>query len=652
MNEITKVKYVKWNQEFEDTYFYQGEDLGVIYTRDFTKFRLWAPTAQSVMVNLYRQGIGDNLIETTPLVKADKGTWIAQINRDLDKVYYTYSVTVDGITREAIDPYAKAAGVNGLRGMVIDMEKTNPLHWEVDRKPEFKTIEDAVIYELHVRDLSIDSSSGILEKGKYLGLTQTGTKNIDGLSTGLDHIKELGITHLHLLPVYDYGTVDELRLDAPQFNWGYDPENYNVPEGSYATDPFHGEVRIKEFKQMVKTLHENGIRVVMDVVYNHTYATADSTFNKIVPGYYYRMDGEVFTNGSGCGNETASERVMVRKYIMDSVLYWAKEYHIDGFRFDLMQVHDMETMRQIEKSLHELDPSIILYGEGWKGGDSALDETTSAKKENASQLEGISFFNDDIRDGIKGHVFSFNEPGFVNGGKKMEEEIRFGVVGAIAHKGVKKKPWAISPSQSVNYVSAHDDLSLWDKLATTNPNDSIEDRIRMNKLAAAIVFTSQGVPFLQAGEEILRTKPSEETGKLFEENSFRSSDFVNSIKWNMKKEHMEIFEYYKGLIAFRKEHPALRMRTAQEVNQFLRFLKWQKRNVVSYIIEKPTTEEKSEKLCVIHNANRKSVMVSIPRGNWKIYINGKQAGTKVIREFTGNKVQVEPIATLVMCQEK
>lgn len=649
MNLTTVFTTNKWDSHFDENYHYQGNDLGATYSKEKTEFRLWAPTAVEVELRLYKDGHSDSLIESVLMTPKPRGIWYTQIHRDLDNIYYTYHVKVDGTINEAVDPYAKAVGVNGNRGMIIDLSKTNPEGWEEDVKPEFRDIENAIIYELHVRDLSIDSSSGIKEKGKYLGLTETGTKNEHGLATGLDHLIELGITHLHLLPIYDYATVNEAELDKPQFNWGYDPKNYNVPEGSYSTDPFHGETRINELKQMIQVLHKNGIRVVMDVVYNHTYETEQSWFNKIVPGYYYRMRDNEFTNGSGCGNETASEHSMVRKYIIDSLLYWVKEYHIDGFRFDLMQVHDIETMNLIHSTLQEIDPSIILYGEGWRGGDSALEDSISAKKENAPFMKGISFFNDDIRDGIKGSVFLESDPGFVNGGIKKEDTIRFGVVGAVAHKSVKRKPWAFSPAQSINYISAHDDLCLWDKLAMTSPNETEEIRMRMNKLAAAIIFTCQGVPFIQAGEELLRTKPSEDKDKMFDDNSFRSSDKVNSIKWERKTEYKHIFEYYKGLIAFRKAHPALRMSSAKEVAEHINFLKWQKKNVVSYIIKNYDNGETANRICVIYNANRKPVKITIPKGNWTIYVNDEKAGDIAIESFTGSKVIVPPISTLVLC---
>ena len=374
------------------------------------------------------------------------------------------------------------------------------------------------------------------------------------------------MTHVQILPSYDYATVDETKLDTAQFNWGYDPKNYNIPEGSYSTDPYHGEVRVNEMKQMIQTLHENGIRVNMDVVYNHTYNLADSWFQKTVPDYYYRKNGDNYSNGSGCGNETASERAMMRKYIVDSVVYWATEYHVDGFRFDLMGVHDLDTMKAVREALDQVDPSIMVYGEGWTGGESALPAAQQATKNHIYQLDRVGAFSDDIRDGIKGNVFDSLDKGFVSGKEGMEESIKFGVVAATPHPQVmiskndkKSTNWSGQPGQSINYISCHDNLTFWDKLAISNADDSEADRVKMNKLGSAIILTSQGVPFMQAGEEMLRSKPNEKSESGFDENSYCSPDATNSIKWDNKGNVIDTYEYYKGLIAFRKAHSALRM---------------------------------------------------------------------------------------------
>lgn len=643
-------------QELDQNYYYDGNDLGSICKEGVTSFRVWAPTAERVILCLYKEGTGDNLIQEILMEKQDNGTWYFLAEKDLHGIYYTYQIDIDGQTNEAVDVYAKAAGVNGERGMVVDLEKTNPDGWDKDEKPALRQLTDTIIYELHMRDLSADKSSNIQNVGKYIQFTEEGTKSKDGLATGIDHLKELGVTHVHLLPLHDYASVDEAHLEKPQFNWGYDPINYNVPEGSYSTDPFHGEVRIKEFKEMVRALHKNGIRVIMDVVYNHTYHSIDSNLNKTVPGYYYRMKDGEFANGSGCGNETASDHKMMRKYIIDSLCYWAKEYHIDGFRFDLMAIHDIDTMNEIVKEMKKIDPTIILYGEGWSSQPPLLDKKKLAFKDNAAKMPGIGMFNDDIRDTVKGNVFILDSPGFVNGKEGLEEYMKACVVGATKHSEVeydklkKMNQWALEPTQSINYVSAHDDITLWDKLACTNPQASVEDRKEMNKMAAGIVFTVQGIPFIQAGEEFLRTKPGKEPG-TFIEDSYNSPDSVNSLKWYSKKEEQEVYGYYEGLIAFRKAHPALRMTTAAMIEEYLHFLPVKQKNVVAYTIDKPVSDESAEQIAIIYNGNRKSVSVSIPKGEWNVYVNKKQAGVKVIDTLKiqeGDMVEVEPISIMVL----
>lgn len=644
------------SEAFEAQYTYEGDDLGAVYSKEKTAFRVWAPTAEKVSINLYKSGDGDDLIESVEMTKAEQGTWTYEKSGDLAGTYYTYSVTVDGETKEAVDPYAKAVGVNGNRGMVIDLESTNPDGFDKDTRPEYVNKTDAVIYELHVRDLSSDASSGIEQKGKFLGLTETGTTNSEGLSTGLDHMKDLGITHVHILPSFDYATVDETKLENEQFNWGYDPKNYNVPEGSYATDPYNGNIRVQEYKEMVQTLHENGIRVIMDVVYNHTFNTEESNFQKIVPDYYYRMNGELYSNASGCGNETASERSMMRKFMIDSVVYWAEEYHVDGFRFDLMGIHDIETMNAIREALNEVDPSILIYGEGWTSGDSTLPETERALKKNTSLLEGIAAFSDDIRDGIKGNVFDSLDKGFVSGGENLAEAIKYSVVGATENSQVDYDSyektngwWAGSPEQTINYASCHDNLTLWDKFAISNSDDSEEDRIKMNKLSSAIVFTSQGIPFIQAGEEMLRSKEMEDG--TFSENSYNLPDSVNSIKWENKGNTMEVYNYYKGLIALRKAHPAFRMTTTEQVQNNLTFLETENDKTVAYTINNSPNGESAESIFVAYNANTEEVVLEIPEGNWNVYVNGEKAGTEII-ETVSKTVSVSPISAVVLMKEE
>lgn len=639
---------------FDEAFAYDGDDLGAVYTKESTKFRVWAPTASEVSLNLYEKGDGDNLMETIPMQADVKGTWICEKTGDLNGVYYTYSVKIGDTVNETVDLYARSTGVNGDRGMILDLDATDPEGFENDVRPEFVNATDAVVYELHIRDLSSDASSGIQNTGKFLGLTETGTTNSEGLPTGLDHMKDLGITHVQILPSFDYASVDETKLDSNQFNWGYDPKNYNVPEGSYSTDPYNGEVRVKEMKEMVQTLHENDIRVIMDVVYNHTYNAEASWFQKTVPDYYYRKNGDNFSNASGCGNETASERAMMRKYIVESVVYWAEEYHVDGFRFDLMGIHDTETMMAVRAALDEVDPSIIIYGEGWTGGEAAIESSLQATKNHTYQMDRVGAFSDDIRDGIKGNVFDAYDTGFVSGKDGLEEVIKYGVVGATENEQINIEAieksnnfWSGQPGQCISYVSCHDNLTLWDKLATSNAADSEEDRIKMNKLASAIVFTSQGVPFIQAGEEMLRSKPSASSATGFDENSYCSPDSTNSLKWDNKGNVLDVYDYYKGLIAFRKAHGALRMTTAEDIQNNLTFVDGLDANVVAYTIANSPNGEIAEDLFVIYNGNATPTEVTLPEGKWDIYVNGEKAGCEVLGTAEG-KVTVDGISAMVL----
>lgn len=647
-HEKTKISYDKIfsSPEFEKEFVYLKKDLGANYSKKATKFRVWAPTAQDVLLNLYKEGEGENLIKTIPMEKDKKGTWVVEEKGDLDKIYYTYSVTVAGEKYEVVDIYAKAVGVNGKRGMIIDLKSTNPKGWSEVPRPKFEGQENTIVYEMHVRDFSIDNSSGIKNKGKYLGMVENGSKNSFGESTGIDYLKKLGVTHIQLLPVMDYASVDETRLNEKQFNWGYDPENYQVPEGSYSSNPYDGEVRIREFKEMIMEFHKNGIRVIMDVVFNHTAKTQDSNFNKIVPNYYYRKSGENFANASACGNETASERAMMRKYIVDTVVYWAKEYKVDGFRFDLMGIHDLETMNEVRKALDKVDKSIVVYGEPWAAGAPMLAKNEIATKENILKLDRVGAFNDDIRDGIKGSVFNSKDRGFATGKENQEERIKFGIVGAVEHSQVNYvKPWANSPIQSVNYASAHDNLTLWDKINSSNFEDSLENKKMMNKLSASIVFTSQGIIFFHGGEEILRSKINEE-GK-FDENSYKSSDFVNSIKWNLVTENKDILDYYRGLIEFRKDNPGLRLNTQREVTKNISFLTNMPKQMVGYLIEKDYSIGQEKDILIIHNARKEDVKLKLPKGNWGVYIDGKSASKEKLYEVTG-EITISEISTLIL----
>ena len=639
-----KMPNIYSTESFEAAYTYAGDDLGASWTAGKTSFRVWAPTAKSVTVNLYASGTEgtDDLLEQLPMTADVNGTWVAEKEGDLNGVYYTYTAEVGGQTNEIVDPYARTTGVNGKRAMVIDLASTNPEGWETDVNPNAGlTSNDAVIYELHVRDLSSDESSGITNVGKFLGLTETGTTTPGGVSTGLDHIKELGITHLHLLPVYDFGSVDETRLDEPQFNWGYDPVNYNVPEGSYATDPYNGEVRVREMKQMVKALHDNGISVIMDVVYNHVQSAGDFSVNRLVPGYFSRInDNGQYSNGSGCGNDTASERSMVRKFIVDSVVYWADEYHIDGFRFDLVGLLDTQTVNEIVEEVHKRHPDVIFYGEGWTmSTDVTKSGVTMATQTNSARTPGFAYFSDTIRDALKGSVFD-QKPGYVSGATGMEAIIRQTFMGLTS--------WCATPAQTVNYASCHDNNTLIDRIALSVPDASREDMIRMNNLAAAIYLTAEGIPFMQAGEEMLRTKPTADGG--FDHNSYSSPDSVNSLKWLTleNEEYQRVYAYYKGLIAFRKAHGVLRLNNAEDVRANVIAVDGLPANVVAFQLNGGVNGETSDGLFVIFNANNEAQEITLPEGTWDVYVNAEHAGTESIATITDGTATVEPISAMVL----
>ena len=539
------------SEYFVENYTYDGNDLGAVINGDNTTFKVWAPTASKVMLNLFEAGNGVDAYKTVDMVKGEKGVW-SYTEKCGHGTYYTYTVTTSVGTQEAVDPYAKATGVNGNRGMVVDLSKTNPTAWKQDNfSTGIDSYSDAIVWEVHVRDFSnkIQSSQ---YKGKYLAFTEHGLVNEFGQPVGIDYLKALGITHVHLLPVYDYATVDEANPDS-QFNWGYDPKNYNVPEGSYSTDPYNGEVRILEYKQMVQALHEAGIGVIMDVVYNHTY-DANSSFNKIVPYYYYRYTATgANSSASGCGNDTASERYMFGKFMVDSVSYWIEEYDLDGFRFDLMGLHDLATMQAVESAVHNIDPEALIYGEGWTMGSTITGEA-QANQGNISKITAtndaigtIAVFNDAIRDGLKGSVFTNTSKGYISGaGAGTLNNVLFGMRGGT---GVGPG-WTVKNSMVVNYMSAHDNNTLWDKLELSNGSDSVEKRLAMNRLGATMLLTSKGMVFFQAGEEMLRTKDGDE-------NSYKSSDAINNIDWSVLKTdcmQYDMMNYYKGLIAMRKTY--------------------------------------------------------------------------------------------------
>lgn len=542
---------------FEEYPIPEGKLVEMEYSPIETKFTLWAPTAEEVRVLLYDSGNEGSAYQTLSLEMGEDGIWNTSIKEDLKGKFYTFNVKVNGKwLGDTPGIMAKAVGVNGKRAAVIDLRSTDPEGWANDVRPLLKDYADIIVYEMHHRDFSLDSVSGIRNKGKFLALTELGTTTSQGEKTGIDHLKELGVTHVHILPSYDYASVDESKPDKAQYNWGYDPQNYNVPDGSYSTDPYKPDVRIKEFKQMVQALHKAGIRVVLDVVYNHTFNTEESNFERTVPGYFYRQtkDGKP-ANGSGCGNETASDRAMMRKYMVESVLYWINEYHIDGFRFDLMGIHDIETMNEIRAAVDKIDPSIFIYGEGWAASAPQLDQEELAMKANIYKMPRIAAFSDEMRDGLRGGWDDDRKGAFLIGQPGHEMSIKFGLVGAVKHPQVindsvnySKEPWALQPTQMISYVSCHDDMCLADRLKATMPDATDEERASLHKLAETFVFTSQGVPFIFAGDEMMRDKKGIH-------NSYNSPDSINTIDWRNKTIHHDVFDYVRELIILRKKSP-------------------------------------------------------------------------------------------------
>ena len=602
------------SEYFIENFIYDGDDLGAVIDGDNTVFKVWAPTASAVVLNLFEAGDGGEAFANVPMERGEKGVWSLTYPCG-HGTYYTYSVTTSLGTQEAVDPYARSAGVNGNRGMVLDLRATDPEGFRSSGwYRNISSYEEAVIWEVHVRDFSNTIASSRWP-GKYLAFTETGLTNSAGVAVGVDYLKDLGITHVHLQPVYDYATVDE-SSDKAQFNWGYDPKNYNVPEGSYATDPYDGAVRVNEFKQMVQSLHENGIGVVMDVVYNHTYSL-DSNLNRIVPYYYYRFaeDGNP-SNGSGCGNETASERAMYRKYIVDSVVYWATEYKVDGFRFDLMALHDVDTMQAVESALHAVNPKALIYGEGWTGGTTPLGSRRQASQANIAKvvatnggIGAVAVFNDAIRDGLKGSVFDLKNAGYINGkaGKSSAGKVLFGIVGGQKTSGVN---WQVDNAMVINYMSSHDNHTLWDKLHGTCPNASEEELLAMQRLGAGIVMISKGTPFFLAGEEMLRTKGGDG-------NSYASSDAVNNLDWEALVPGSAAYEmsrYYADLIALRTSHDFF---TKADVSAEILddgasiAVRWMKNGkLVAYAVINPGTEP---------------LPTDLPAGTWKVLLGSEDA---------------------------
>jgi pullulanase len=621
------------NQEFT----YHGNDLGAVYTAHSTTFKVWAPTVEKIAVVVY-ESFNDNLGEKYAMTMGEKGVWVLNLKGDFKNKYYNYLVSNDSVEKETPDIYTKGASVNGKKGMIVDFDSINPTNWDNHKRPLAINRTEAVIYEMHIRDFSVSEDSGIKNKGKYLGFTEKNTKTSEGIITGLDHLKDLGITHVHLLPVFDFASVDE---NNGGYNWGYDPYLYNVLEGSYATDSQDGTVRIREFKTMVQTLHENGIRVIMDVVYNHTFTTGNSPMDILVPGYYYRKDEDgKYTNGSGCKNETASEKPMMRKFIVDSIKFWAQEYKIDGFRFDLMALHDIDTMKEVVTEAKIINPNIIIYGEPWTGGPSSLLPSMQLRKGSQKGMQ-VSVFNDDIRNAIKGDNDG-SLLGFVNGGVGLEAEIKKGIVGGIKYSD-EIYNFTQEPGEAINYVSSHDNLCLYDKFEKSNYNNTPLEREKMNRLALSIVLTSQGVPFIQGGAEILRTKQGNH-------NSYNSGDIVNELEWSRKAEFVETYEYIKGLIALRKSQKVMTLDNASEVRKSLIFLETP-RNSVAYELTS-TFKGDYAKLIIIHNSNKEEIKVALPDDKaWKVLANeyevnkiGVNKGVKTCI----NEVSVPSISTYIL----
>ena len=622
------------------------------YTPEVTNFTLWAPTADEVRLMLFDAGDGGHAYETVSMVSDKEGTWTAKVEKDLIGKFYTFNVKIkDKWLGDTPGINAKAVGVNGKRAAIIDMKATDPEGWAQDKRPALASPADAVIYEMHHRDFSIDPSSGIQHKGKFLALTEEGTLSPEKLATGIDHLKELGVTHVHILPSYDYASVDETKLDENKYNWGYDPQNYNVPDGSYSTDPYNPSIRIKEFKQMVQALHKAGIRVVLDVVYNHTFNTAESNFERTVPGYFYRQmpDGS-FADGSACGNETASNRPMMRKYMVESVLHWLNEYHLDGFRFDLMGIHDITTMNEIRKAATAVDPSIIIYGEGWAASAPQLDQEELAMKANIYKMPRIAAFSDEMRDGLRGGWDDDRKGAFLIGQPGHEMSIKFGLVGAVKHPQVindsvnySKEPWALQPTQMISYVSCHDDMCLADRLKATMPDATDEERASLHKLAETFVFTSQGVPFIFAGDEMMRDKKGIH-------NSYNSPDSINTIDWRNKTIHHDVFDYVRELITLRKNHPAFRMGDADKVRQYMEFLPVEGSNLVAFILKDNANGDSWKNIIVAFNSRKEPAKLSIPAGRYTIVCKDGKIKQSGMGQVSGNEIIVPARSAMIIHQ--
>ena len=610
----------------------------VIYSPEKTVFTLFAPNdAKQVVVRIYDEGLGGKAGKTVKMKRIANEQWQTTVKGDLMGKFYTFDMGQG----ECPGVFAKAVGVNGKRGAIINFSKTDPEGWAQDQHPVTKSPADLVIYEMHHRDFSINRPDAKYP-GKFLALTEP---------WAISHLKELGVNAVHILPSYDYGSVDETRLSDNKYNWGYDPVNYNVPEGGYSTDPYAPEVRIREFKQMVKALHDAGIRVILDVVYNHTYDIEHSNFQRTYPDYYYRKtaDGQ-YSNGSGCGNETASDKPMMRQFMLESVKYWINEYHIDGFRFDLMGVHDIETMNQIRAMVDAIDPTIYIYGEGWSAGSCAYPQEQLAMKAHINRMPGIAAFSDEIRDALRGPFSDDTMTGWI-GGKDEAESIKFGIAGAIHHPQIDmtkvnyaKEPWALEPTQMISYVSCHDDMCLVDRLKASIPGITEEELIRLDLLAQTAVFTSQGVPFMLSGEELLRDKKGVH-------NSFESPDSINQLDWTNKTKYPQVFAYYKNLIALRQHHPAFRLGNADLVRKHLEFLN-APAGTVAYRLKNYAGRDDWRDIIVILNANKSDVEVAIPNGDYTIVCSDGCIDEQGLGTLQGEKAVVSPQSALILYMTK
>lgn len=606
------------------------------YTPEQTTFRLFAPdNAKTVKLRIYKAGHKGRPERTVKMERTAADTWTATVTGNLMGRFYTF----DTGRGECAGVFAKAVGVNGQRAAIIDMDKTDPAGWNDDRRPVVKSPADLVIYEMHHRDYSIDASSGIANGGKFLALTDP---------KAIAHLKELGVNAVHILPSFDYASVDETRLSTPQYNWGYDPVNYNVPDGSYSTDPYKPETRIREFKQMVQALHKAGIRVILDVVYNHTFNIDGSNFQRTYPDYFYRKtaDGK-YSDGSGCGNETASERDMMRRFMVESVLYWIDEYHIDGFRFDLMGCHDIETMNAIRKAVDEVDPTIFIYGEGWSAGSCALPKEQLGLKANMKAMPGIAAFSDELRDALRGPFSDDTKGAFLAGKPGEEESIKFGIAGAIEHPQVdmskvnySTEAWASQPTQMISYVSCHDDMCLTDRLRASIPGITTDELIRLDMLAQTAVLTSQGVPFILSGEEMLRNKKGVH-------NSYNSPDSINRLDWNNMERYPQVMDYYKNLTRLRRNHPAFRLGSADLVRRHLEFLPTQP-GLVAFRLKDYAGRDDWRNIIVILNAAKQQRKVTIPQGNYTIVCHEGKIDENGLSTFSGSEATVSAQSALIL----